>query len=169
MQRHWASRQFLRNMFSMTDQIDKALKKAKFIPDDLDRRIIAHLRIDGRAPVSTIAAALDVARGTVQTRLERLLATGTVMGFTARIRDDYDDRTVRAVMLIEVRGKSTTQVIRRLRGIPEVHMLHTTNGSWDLVAEIRAGSLTDFDRTLREVRMIDGVDNSETSLLLSSV
>jgi DNA-binding Lrp family transcriptional regulator len=156
-------------MISMTDQIDKALGTAKFIPDDLDRRIIAHLRIDGRASLSTIAAALGVARGTVQTRLDRLLATGTVMGFTARTRDDYDDRTVRAVMLIEVRGKSTTQVIRRMRGIPEVHKLHTTNGGWDLVAEIRAESLSDFDRTLREVRMIEGVDNSETSLLLSSV
>ena len=38
-----------------------------------------------------------------------------------------------------------------------------------LVADIRAGSLSDFDRVLREIRMIDGVSNSETSLLLSSV
>jgi len=47
--------------------------------------------------------------------------------------------------------------------------LHTTNGTWDLIAEIRAGSLTDLDRVLREVRTIDGVLNSETSILLSSV
>jgi hypothetical protein len=37
------------------------------------------------------------------------------------------------------------------------------------VANIRSGSLSDFDRVLREVRMIDGVSNSEISLLLSSV
>ena len=142
---------------------------AKFIPDDLDRRIIAHLRTDGRAPLAKLADALGVARGTVQNRLDRLLETGALLGFTVRVREDYDDLTVRAVMMVEVVGKSTTQVIQRLRGIAEIRSLHTTNGNWDLVADIHAKSLSDFDRVLREVRMIDGVANSETSLLLSSV
>ncbi|WP_018237122.1 Lrp/AsnC family transcriptional regulator [Ensifer sp. BR816] len=142
---------------------------AKYTPDDLDRRIIAHLRVDGRASLSKLSDALGVARGTVQNRLDRLIETGTLMGFTVRVREDYDLNTVHAVMMIEVVGKSTTQVIRRLRGIPEIHTLHTTNGNWDLVANIRAANLSEFDRILREVRMIDGVANSETSLLLSSV
>jgi DNA-binding Lrp family transcriptional regulator len=145
------------------------MKVAKFIPDDLDRRIIAHLRVDGRASLSKLADALGIARGTVQNRLDRLLETGTLLGFTVRVRDDYDDLSVRAVMMIEVVGKSTTQVIQRLRGIMEIRSLHTTNGNWDLVADIRAANLPDFDRVLREVRMIDGVANSETSLLLSTV
>jgi DNA-binding Lrp family transcriptional regulator len=142
---------------------------AKYTPDDLDRQIIAHLRADGRASLSKLSDALGVARGTVQNRLERLLETGTLLGFTVRVREDYDVNTVHAVMMIEVVGKSTTQVIRRLRGMPEIYTLHTTNGNWDLVANIRAANLSEFDRILREVRMIDGVANSETSLLLSSV
>ncbi|ASY59585.1 Lrp/AsnC family transcriptional regulator [Sinorhizobium sp. CCBAU 05631] len=142
---------------------------ARYAPDDLDRRIIAHLRVDGRASLSKLSDALGVARGTVQNRLDRLLETGTLMGFTVRVREDYDLNTVQAVMMIEVVGKSTTQVLRKLRGIPEIHKLHTTNGNWDLVANIRAANLSEFDRILREVRMIDGVANSETSLLLSSV
>lgn len=142
---------------------------AKYTPDDLDRRIIAHLRGDGRASLSKLSDALGVARGTVQNRLDRLLETGTLLGFTVRVREDYDVNTVHAVMMIEVVGKSTTQVIRRLRGMPEIYTLHTTNGNWDLVANIRAANLSEFDRILREVRMIDGVANSETSLLLSSV
>ncbi len=142
---------------------------AKYIPDALDRALIAHLRGDGRASLSRIADALGVARGTVQNRLDRLMETGTLLGFTIRVREDYDANAVHAVMMIEVVGKSTTQVIRRLRGLPEVHALHTTNGKWDLVANIRAAGLAEFDRVLRQVRMIDGVANSETSLLLSSV
>ncbi len=72
-------------------------------------------------------------------------------------------------MMIEVSGQSTTQVIRSLRGIPALHQLHSTNGNWDLVAQLSAESLTDFDRILREVRAISGITNSETSILLSSV
>ncbi|TAY02252.1 Lrp/AsnC family transcriptional regulator [Rhizobium leguminosarum] len=139
------------------------------VTDDLDRRIIAHLRADGRASLSKLSDALGVARGTVQNRLDRLMETGTLLGFTVRVREDYDVNAVRAVMMVEVVGKSTTQVIRKLRGLTEISALHTTNGNWDLVADIRAASLADFDRVLREVRMIDGVANSETSLLLSSV
>lgn len=142
---------------------------AKYMPDDLDRRIIARLRADGRASLAKLSDALGVARGTVQNRLDRLVETGTLLGFTVRVREDYDQQSVHAVMMIEVIGKSTTQVIRKLRGFPEIQTLHTTNGNWDLVANIRADSLSDFDRVLREVRMIDGVSNSETSLLLSSV
>ena len=143
--------------------------EAKYVPDALDRAIIAHLRADGRASFSKLAQAVGVARGTVQNRLDRLLSTGTLLGFTARVREDYDANAVHAVMMIEVVGKSTAQVIRKLQGLPEIHALHTTNGAWDLVANIRAANLGEFDRVLREVRMIDGVANSETSLLLSSV
>jgi len=136
--------------------------------DDLDRRLIAALREDGRAPISKLAAILGVSRATVQTRLDRLLDTGAVLGFTIRARED-SAQAVRAIMLIEVNGRSTTQVIRALRGLPELHSLHTTNGKWDLVAQLRTENLQDFDRLLREVREITGITNSETSILLSSV
>jgi len=139
------------------------------ILDDLDHRLVAVLREDGRAPISKLASILGVSRATVQSRLDRLLDSGTVLGFTIRAREDYDEDTVRAVMMIEVTGRSTTAVIKRLRGMPELHALHTTNGNWDLVAELRTKSLHDFDRVLREVRTVDGILNSETNILLSSV
>jgi|TARA_B110000305_G_scaffold88189_1_gene99397 DNA-binding Lrp family transcriptional regulator len=131
--------------------------------------LIGLLRTDGRAPLSKLAEILKVSRGTVQNRLDRLLSSGTLHGFTVRVRDDYEHDAIRSLMMIEVVGKSTSQVIMKLRGIPELQTLHTTNGAWDLVAEIQTLSLNDFDRVLREVRMIDGVLNSETSILLSSV
>jgi DNA-binding Lrp family transcriptional regulator len=60
-------------------------------------------------------------------------------------------------------------VIRTLRAIPEVTMIYSTNGAWDLVVEIRAETLPQFDRVLREIREVKGVTNSESSLLLSNV
>jgi DNA-binding Lrp family transcriptional regulator len=136
--------------------------------DDTDRRLIALLRRDGRAPIAALAKSLGVARATVQSRLTRLIESGALLGFTVRLREDLDQTAVRAVMSIEVAGKSTAAVISCLRAIPELHQLHTTNGNWDLIAEIRAATLADFDRVLRDVREIDGVRNSETSILLRS-
>jgi DNA-binding Lrp family transcriptional regulator len=137
--------------------------------DDLDRRLIAELRVDGREPIASLAHRLGVTRATINSRLRRLVADGVVLGFTVRVRDEIETDAVRAVAFIEVEGRSTNEVIRKLRGFPEVHSLHTTNGGWDLVAELRTESLPSFDRLLGRIRSIDGVVNSETSLLLSSV
>jgi DNA-binding Lrp family transcriptional regulator len=137
--------------------------------DDLDRRLISALREDGRASVASLARTLGVARATVNSRLERLLSTGTVVGFTVRVRDELDPLAIHAISFIEVVGRSTDRVIRQLRGFPEIIALHTTNGGWDLVAELRTETLADFDHVLGRIRRIEGVVNSETSLLLSSV
>ena len=137
--------------------------------DGLDRAIIGILRTDGRASMSKIAALLSISRATVQTRLDRLLETGAVLGFTVRLRQNEEGSAVRAIMSIAVAGKSTAAVIKSMHGLPEVQSLYTTNGAWDLVAEIRAENLQDFDRVLRLVRETEGVSNSETNILLSSV
>lgn len=135
--------------------------------DDLDRNLVAALRQDARMPITRLAATLKVSRATAQARLDRLMESGAVLGFTIRSRQDND--SFRAIMMIEIEGRSTTAIIKRLRGFAEIEQLHTTNGAWDLVAEIRAGAMAEFDRVLREVRQIDGILNSETSILLSSV
>ncbi|MCC5827742.1 Lrp/AsnC family transcriptional regulator [Alkalimonas sp.] len=137
--------------------------------DSLDNALIAELRKDGRAAVSTLAQTLKVSRGTIQNRLDRLVSSGAIIGFTVRVHQQLEAGTVRAVMMIEVVGKSTSQVIKKLQGIPELTRLHTTNGAWDLVAEIQAANLPAFDDVLRQVREIDGILSSETSILLSTI
>jgi len=57
-------------------------------------------------------------------------------------------------------------VLKALRGFPEVAAVHSTNGRWDLIAELDAASLADFSRLLDEVRTVEGIGASETSLLL---
>jgi len=137
------------------------------VVDALDQRLIALLRADGRAPVSRLAAALHVSRGTVQNRLDRLIAEGVILGFTVRVRH-IDERHIRALTTIQLAGKTTTAVIARLRGISEIRALHTTNGTWDLIAEIGVDTLPDLDRVLGTLRSIEGIRSSETSILLAS-
>jgi DNA-binding Lrp family transcriptional regulator len=46
---------------------------------------------------------------------------------------------------------------------------YTTNGRWDLMAELRADTLEAFDRILNAIRLIPGIANTETSILLSTL
>ncbi|HUN70686.1 MAG TPA: Lrp/AsnC ligand binding domain-containing protein, partial [Steroidobacteraceae bacterium] len=57
---------------------------------------------------------------------------------------------------------------KALRGEPSVASLHSTNGRWDLVAELRTDSLASFDRVLAKISRMPGVSSSETSLLLTT-
>lgn len=136
--------------------------------DDIDRQLIALLRDNARTPVASLARSLRVARGTVQNRLARLEAAGTIVGYTVRLRPQVEEQRIRALMTIAVEGNRTEAVIRALRGDPAVSALFSTNGRWDVVAELRAESLEAFDRVLGRIRLIPGISNTETSLLLSA-
>ena len=136
---------------------------------DLDKRLLSALRSNGREPIATLAQMLGVSRATVTKRIDRLTASGVIVGFTVRVRDQAEIDQVRAISVIEVEGRTTDHVIRELRGFPEIQALHTTNGGWDLVVESACPDLVTFDDMLRRIRGIDGIVNSESNLLLSSV
>ena len=136
--------------------------------DDIDRQLLGLLRDNARTSVATLARKLRVARGTVQNRLARLESDGTIVGYTVRLRPQQDSQQIRALTTVAVEGNRTDEVIRSLRGDPAVFALHTTNGRWDIVVELRADSLEAFDRVLGRIRLIQGISNTETSLLLST-
>jgi DNA-binding Lrp family transcriptional regulator len=137
--------------------------------DDIDRRLIALLRNDARSTVAALAKALGVARGTVQNRMARLAADGTIAGYTVRLKPQVEEHPIRAFMTIAVEGNRIESVLKDLRGETAVGALHSTNGRWDIVAELRADSLESFDRVLGRIRQLDGIAHTETSLLLSTV
>jgi DNA-binding Lrp family transcriptional regulator len=136
--------------------------------DDLDHRLIGLLREDARVSVATLAKRLRVARGTVQNRLAKMQRDGTIAGYTVRLRPEVDEHRIIALMTIAVEGNRLESVVRLLRGDPAIQALHTTNGRWDLVAEIRADSLQTFDRVLSRIRLVEGISGTETSLLLAT-
>jgi len=105
--------------------------------DDIDIKLISTLRRNARISVTDLSTRLNVTRATVRSRLEKLLDRGEILGFTAILRGDAEDMPVRGVMLIEVEGKGTNRVIAHLDGMPTVQAIHTTNGRWDLIIELR--------------------------------
>jgi DNA-binding Lrp family transcriptional regulator len=84
------------------------------------------------------------------------------------LKPHVEEHRIRALMTVVVEGNRTEAVIKALRGEPAVSALHTTNGRWDIVAELRADSLEEFDRVLARIRLLEGISSTETSLLLST-
>ena len=136
--------------------------------DSLDLQLIALLRTNARASVATLAGKLGVSRGTVTNRITRLEDDGVIVGYTARLRPDAEPDQITAWMSIAVEGNQTRAVIGTLLGEPGVASLHDTNGRWDLLAGLRAGTLGELAQVLERVRLIKGIGATETSIHLQT-
>ncbi|SOC43591.1 AsnC family transcriptional regulator [Rhizobium subbaraonis] len=136
--------------------------------DDLDHALIGALRHNARTPVSSLAAATGASRATVSARIDRLVQTGTIAAFTIRTGAELSGSGVRAIVMIEVLGRMADRVALQLRGLPQVRALHSTNGRWDFIAELEDKDLGTFDETLRRIRLIDGINSTETNILLKT-
>ena len=136
--------------------------------DDIDTALISALRHDARASLSDLAVMLGVSRTTIRARIERLKASGDVLGFSIVLKADAKQDPVRGMMMIGIEGRGADRIIRALNGFQQVRAIHTTNGRWDLIVEIGTTTLEDFDTVLSKIRRLDGIATSETNLLLST-
>ncbi|WHO73901.1 MULTISPECIES: Lrp/AsnC family transcriptional regulator [Rhizobium] len=136
--------------------------------DDLDTELLSALRHNARISVSSLAAMTGASRATVAARIDRLVAAGTIVGFTIRTGHETRSAGVRAIVMIEVLGKLADRVADQLRGLPQVRALHSTNGKWDFVAELEDRDLAAFDETLRRIRLINGINSTESNILLKT-
>jgi DNA-binding Lrp family transcriptional regulator len=136
--------------------------------DDLDRNILAALRQNARLPVASLAAMTGASRATVSARIDRMVANGTIAAFTILTGQEIQSSGVRAIVMIEVVGKFADRVAHQLRGLPQVKSLHSTNGRWDFIAELEERDLAGFDETLRRIRLIEGINLTESSILLKT-
>lgn len=135
--------------------------------DELDSRLIALLRHDARIPVASLAQSLNVSRATVKARIDRLTKNGVIKGFTIITGSPRDDKSIHAITLVEIEGRSTETVIKAMLGLPQVRTLHTTNGKWDIIAQLETQDLIEFDDVLRRIRLIEGVSLTETNIMLA--
>lgn len=118
--------------------------------------------------MSSLAAMTGASRATISARIDRLVTDGTIAGFTIKTGSELRAAGVRAIVMIEVVGKFADKVAHQLRGLPEVRALHSTNGRWDFVAELEDRDLASFDETLRRIRLIEGINTTESNILLKT-
>lgn len=135
---------------------------------DRDRALLALLMDDARMPIAEIARRLGVARTTAQTRLARLEEGGIIAGYGLRLSDTWAREQVRAHAMITLRPRMLDRVVVALRALPEVRSAHSVSGEFDLVAEVAAPSIGELDRVLDAIGMLDGVERTHSSVILST-
>jgi DNA-binding Lrp family transcriptional regulator len=136
--------------------------------DDTDRALVALLRENARAPTAELARRLGVSRTTVQSRLQRLERRGAVAGYTVVVPDEAEAALVRAHVLITLAPKQSAAIDAALRRIPEVRVLHSVSGPFDLIAIVAAGSIGELDALIDRIGALDGVERTTSAIVLAT-
>lgn len=136
--------------------------------DDLDKALIGFLMTDARQPLATLARKLKVARTTVQSRLERLEASGAIAGYTLRLGQDTAKPLIRATVLVSIEPRNQAAILTRLRSLPEIERAFTTSGRFDLLLQVAAPSTEQLDSVLDGIGALPGVRSSESLIHLTT-
>ena len=135
--------------------------------DATDRQLIALLQANARESTANLARKLGVARTTVVARLARLEASGTVVGYTARLGSEAPGQGVQAFVGITVQPKAGREVVKKLSGLPELRQLASVSGEFDYMAVLLAETTVRLDALLDEIGEIDGVIKTTSSVVLA--
>ena len=135
---------------------------------ELDNQIIALLKRNARILVTQMARELGVSRVTIDAHIKKLETSGVISGYTVKLGTEEFRHKVSGWILISVQANKEEHAIEQMIGMPDITRLHTTNGKWDLAAEIQVATLEHFDAVISKLRQIDGITETDTSLLLSS-
>ena len=133
-----------------------------------DLQLLAVLRENARASTAEIARRLKLSRTTVQSRIARLEQQGVIAGYTVRVHDEIERSQVRAHIMIAVRPKQMVAVTNALRAMPELRLLHSVTGSYDLIALGVVPTLAEMDVLTDRIGVIDGVERTTSALILST-
>ena len=134
--------------------------------DDLDAQLISLLRSSPNLPVVEMARRLDVARGTVQARLDRLVRGGLVVGFGPDVDATTAGFGVLAFTTLEIAQGSDAQIVAGLTDIAEVLEVHAVTGPGDLHLRIVARSNEHLHDVLQRILELPGITRTETQLAL---
>ncbi|WP_264568852.1 Lrp/AsnC family transcriptional regulator [Rhodoferax antarcticus] len=144
-----------------------AMSTPPALRDALDRELLALLQINARESAANLARKLGTARTTVLSRLSRLERDGIIAGYTVRLAQDMLNQGLQAFVGLTISPKSGRSIEERLQRMPEVRQLCAVSGEFDYVLLLRCESAVRLNGLLDEIRNLEGVVKTTTSVALA--
>ena len=136
--------------------------------DKTDEHILKLLQEDSRLPFVDIAAKVGLSEAAVRRRVANLIQSGTIKKFTLVVAEAKDSTS--AITYVSVTpAHPTTDVSKKLRSIQGVETIYETTGSFDIAAIIKGANIAEVNRSVEEIRRIEGVLKTDTTIILRTI
>lgn len=141
----------------------------KYLPDDIDRQIIAELQKNGRASYKHIAGKLDLSDGTIRLRVGKMIAGG-LLKITAQVNPLYFENSIAAMIFMTLEKRDHRQIMEKIVQMSGVKSVINSTGRYDIVAEVFFHSREELRSFLMEdLHQIGGILSSETFIYLDAI
>ncbi len=137
--------------------------------DELDVRLLELLDEHPRLSVLELSRRLDVARGTAQARLDKLLARGVIRSLGPELDPVPLGHEVLAFVTIETDQSDIEPLVAHFGAIPQVIEAHTTSGKGDVLVKVAGRSNADLQRVVNRLLDHPAVLRTDTTIVLSTM
>ena len=136
--------------------------------NEIDAGIVHALAEDARRSYADIGGRVGLSAPAVKRRVDRLLASGVITGFTVRVDAAALGWRTEAFVELYCRHNTSPPDIRRgLERYPEVAAVSTVTGEADAVVQIYAEDVRHFERVLERIAGEPFVERTKSVLVLS--
>lgn len=136
--------------------------------DELDRTVIACLVTDARSTYAEVGAEVGLSAPAVKRRVDRLLSSGVIRGFTAVVDAEALGWTTEAYVELYCKGTVAPSELRSaLEKIPEVVGLCTVSGEADALVHVLARDIPHLENAIERMRADKRVDRTKSTIVLS--
>lgn len=137
--------------------------------DELDAKIVTLFTEQPRISVLEASRLLEVARATVQARLDRMMQNGVISGWGPRVNPaQFGYPVVAFCSLTIMQDTGHDAVAEKLSSIPEVQEIHTVSGGSDLLTKVVARSNADLQRVIDSIIATRTVVRSSSTIVLNT-
>ena len=138
--------------------------------DDTDRQLLMLLQEDDRQSLAALSEKIGVAVSTINDRIKRLVRSGMITGFHARIAPEAVGLNLLAFIMVSWSNpKVEASFLERVKASPDVLECHHVTGAWNYLLKVRVRTTRDLEAFLANtVKGIEGVQRTDTMIVLSS-
>ncbi|MFN3950628.1 Lrp/AsnC family transcriptional regulator [Microbacterium sp.] len=137
--------------------------------DAVDLDLLRALSADPRATVVALAERLGLSRNTVQARMSRLERGGVFLSFERTLSAEALGFPIEAFLQVTVRQAELPAIRAELAKVPEVLQAHGLSGQVDLLVRVACRDTQHLFDTDARILSIEGVERTETSLVMGEV
>ncbi|UGQ47712.1 Lrp/AsnC family transcriptional regulator [Massilia endophytica] len=138
--------------------------------DRIDRDIIKLLSADGRMSYRDVAAKVFLSPNAVADRVRRLVESGAIKGFKARIDPAALGVTLQALVDIKLKPDvSALQFESAVRTIPDIVSASLVAGNYDYCLRVACVNQDGFVRVIEALRSTGGVQDTHSRFVLREI
>ena len=135
--------------------------------DEIDEKILSLLEENSRMTYVEIGNLVDLSEGAVRNRIQSMVSDNVIKRFTIEKSIKHG---VRALTMIAVEpGVPTFEVSQKVNRLNGVEQIYEVTGEYDIVMVSHGIDIESINKVIEDIRKIEGVEKTNTIIVLRTV